>query len=83
MPAWIWEHQVRYFAQDHRVIAFDPWGQGASDKPSFGYDHARRARDIGELIAHLDTDPVVLVGWSLGVLEVMKYMKDRLISALS
>lgn len=75
MPAWIWEHQIRHFAAKHRVIAFDPRGQGSSDKPAFGYDHARRARDISELIAHLDTDPVVLVGWSLGVLEVMKYLE--------
>jgi microsomal epoxide hydrolase len=77
MPAWIWEHQIRHFAQDHRVIAFDPRGQGSSDKPPFGYDHARRARDIGELIAHFDTDPVVMVGWSLGVLEVMKYLEEH------
>jgi non-heme chloroperoxidase len=75
MPAWIWEHQIRHFAQNHRVVAFDPRGQGESEKPAFGYDHARRARDIAELIAHLDTDPVVLVGWSLGVLEVMKYLE--------
>lgn len=77
MPAWIWEHQIRHFAQDHRVIAFDPRGQGASEKPAFGYDHARRARDIGELLTHLDTEPVVLVGWSLGVLEVMKYLEEH------
>lgn len=76
MPAWIWEHQIRHFAQDHRVIAFDPRGQGSSDKPAFGYDHARRARDIGELIAHLDSAPVVLIGWSLGVFEVMKYLEE-------
>ncbi len=74
MPAWIWEHQIRHFAQDHRVIAFDPRGQGSSDKPAFGYDHGRRARDIGELIEHLDSAPVVLIGWSLGVFEVMKYL---------
>jgi microsomal epoxide hydrolase len=77
MPAWIWEHQIRHFSQDHRVIAFDPRGQGSSEKPAFGYDHARRARDIGELIAHLDSAPVVLVGWSLGVLEVMKYLGEN------
>jgi microsomal epoxide hydrolase len=77
MPAWIWEHQIRHFSHDHRVIAFDPRGQGASDKPAFGYDHARRARDIGELIAHLDKNPVVLVGWSLGVLEVVKYLEHH------
>jgi microsomal epoxide hydrolase len=77
MPAWIWEHQIRHFSQDHRVIAFDPRGQGSSDKPAFGYDHARRARDIDELIAHLDPAPVVLVGWSLGVLEVMKCLEEH------
>lgn len=75
MPGWIWEHQIRYFTEGHRVIALDPRGQGASDKPAFGYDHARRARDIGELLSHLDAEPVVLVGWSLGVFEVMKYLE--------
>jgi microsomal epoxide hydrolase len=77
MPAWIWEHQIRHFAQDHRVVAFDPRGQGSSDKPAFGYDHARRARDIGELIAHIDSAPIVLIGWSLGVFEVMKYLEEE------
>jgi len=77
MPAWIWEHQIRHFARSARVIAFDPRGQGDSEKPSFGYDHSRRARDIAELLGHLNTSPVVLVGWSLGVLEVMKYLEEH------
>ena len=46
MPVWIWEHQIRFFAQDHRVIAFDPRGQGESEKPPYGYNHSRRARDL-------------------------------------
>ncbi len=82
MPGWIWEHQISYFAKRHRVIAFDPRGQGESEKPPFGYDHSRRALDIGELIAHLDSNPVILVGWSLGVLEVMKYLEQHGTSAI-
>ena len=77
MPAWIWEHQIRHFSTTHRVVAFDPRGQGSSDKPAFGYDHARRARDIAELIAQINSEPVVLIGWSLGVLEVMKYLEGH------
>lgn len=77
MPAWIWKAQIDHFAETHRVIAMDPRGQGSSDKPPFGYHHSRRAQDVGELIAHLDTDPVVLVGWSLAVLEVAKYLEEH------
>jgi len=77
MPAWIWEHQIRFFAQERRVIAFDPRGQGESEKPPYGYDHSRRARDIGELLTHIQSEPVILVGWSLGVMEVMKYLEEH------
>lgn len=75
MPAWIWEHQINHFAESRRVAALDPRGHGDSEKPSFGYDHARRALDIKEFVEQLDEDQsVILVGWSLGVLEVVKYL---------
>ena len=76
VPAWIWQHQLRYFAPNYRVIALDPRGQGKSEKPTFGYYASRRARDIWELLEHLDTEPVVLAGWSLGVQEVVVTAKE-------
>jgi microsomal epoxide hydrolase len=74
MPAHIWERQLQYFAKSNRVIAFDPRGQGKSAVTREGYAVERRARDIGELL-DLVNEPVVLVGWSLGVLESLAYIE--------
>jgi non-heme chloroperoxidase len=76
MPAEIWEPQLRHFATSHRVIALDPRSQGRSGKPAEGHYLARRGQDIGELIAHLGAAPAVVVGWSLGVLEVLTYVQE-------
>lgn len=71
MPAWIWEPQLRHFGATHRVVALDPRGQGSSDKPAQGYHATRRGSDICELLEHLGGEPAVVVGWSLGVQEVL------------
>ena len=73
MPAWIWEKQIDHFAATHRVIALDPRSQGQSDKPTDGHTPERRARDIHELLAHVNGGRAVLVGWSLAVPEILKY----------
>jgi non-heme chloroperoxidase len=74
MPAWIWQPQLQAFSRRYHVIAFDPRGQGDSDVPVSGYEPNRRGQDIGELIAHVEPVPVVLVGWSLGVLDSLAYL---------
>lgn len=71
MPAEVWDYQLQHFAGTHRVVALDPRGQGRSEKVSYGYHPSRRALDIGELLEHLGGDPAVVVGWSLGVQEVV------------
>jgi non-heme chloroperoxidase len=75
MPAEIWAPQIRYFSSRYRVVAFDPRGQGQSQIAIDGYVVERRAEDIRELIEQLGSEPVVLVGWSLGVLESLAYSK--------
>jgi microsomal epoxide hydrolase len=83
MPAWIWQAQIDHFAAKARVLAFDPRGQGRSAIAAGGYDYARRATDIAELLAAADCRaPAVLVGWSLGVLETLQLMHDCRQSAL-
>jgi non-heme chloroperoxidase len=74
MPAWIWGPQIQAFARHYHVVAFDPRGQGDSDAPASGYEPRRRGQDIAELIAHLEPVPVLLVGWSLGVLDTLAYV---------
>ena len=74
MPAWIWAPQIAAFSTRYRVVAFDPRGQGDSDTPTWGYNQNRRGQDIAELIARLQPQPVVVIGWSLGVLDTLAYV---------
>src|SRR5262245_34226809 len=67
MPAWIWEHQLRYFSDKNHVVALDPRGQGESELTGEGLYSERKAQDLRELVEHLDMSPVILVGWSEGV----------------
>jgi len=76
MPAWIWEQQIAHFSPKYHVIAVDPRSQGESDKPAEGNYPERRARDYKELIDHLKLTPAVLVGWSMGVPEIMAYVSQ-------
>ena len=74
MPADIWENQIAYFAKNYHVIAVDPRSQGDSDKAAEGNYPERRAADYHELIESLKLPSQVLVGWSLGVPELMAYV---------
>jgi len=76
MPAWIFETQIEALSDRYHVLALDPRGQGESEVTRFGYTHERRGRDIGELIDHAAEGPVVLVGWSLGVLDSLAWVAD-------
>ena len=85
MPAWIWAPQIAAFSRQYHVVAFDPRGQGDSDAPATGYEPVRRGQDIADLITHLAPVPVVVVGWSLGVLDTLAYVHthgDALIAGL-
>ncbi len=75
MPAWIFAPQIEYFSASHRVIAFDPRSQGESAVARTGHEPRRRARDIAELIKKEKLKDVVLVGWSLGVLDSLAYTR--------
>jgi microsomal epoxide hydrolase len=75
MPAWIWQPQLRAFAPRYHVVAFDPRGQGDSDTPTWGYEPRRRGQDIAELVSNMAPAPVLLVGWSLGVLDTLAYVR--------
>lgn len=76
MPAWIWQPQIDALSDRFHVIAFDPRGQGQSQIAATGYEPGRRGRDIEELIAAEGREPVLLVGWSLGVLDALAYVAE-------
>jgi non-heme chloroperoxidase len=73
MPASIYEPQLVYFSKTHRVFALDPRSQGESEIARTGHEPERRARDVRELLDHEKLHDVILVGWSLGVLDVLAY----------
>lgn len=74
MPAWIWENQISYFSKDYRVVAMDPRSQGESSQTSEGLYPAARARDMKAVVDQLHLAPVVIVGWSMAVVEIMAYV---------
>jgi non-heme chloroperoxidase len=74
MPAWIWQPQIDHFAHAYHVVALDPRSQGDSQITWSGDEPFRRSQDIAELIARIAADPVLLVGWSLGVLDALAYV---------
>ncbi|MFQ5723777.1 MAG: alpha/beta fold hydrolase [Terriglobia bacterium] len=73
-PAWIWERQIDHFSKNYHVVALDPRSQGESEQVTEGLYPERRARDIKELIEELQLAPAVLVGFSMGVAEVLSYV---------
>jgi non-heme chloroperoxidase len=74
MPAWIWQRQIDYFAHDYRVVAMDPRSQGQSSQTNDGLYPAARARDIKAVVDQLHLAPVVIVSWSMAVVETMAYV---------
>jgi len=75
MPADIWRFQLEALAARYRVAALDPRGQGRSEIPRSGYTLERRAADVHEF---LDAYPrALLVGWSLGALESLEYVRGH------
>lgn len=77
MPAAVWEKQLAFFAGKYPLLAFDPRGQGESAAPGFGYALARRVQDLAELLDRFPGRKVVLIGWSLAVLETLAYVAER------
>ena len=85
MPGWIFDAQIRAFSARYRVIAFDPRSQGDSEVAPSGHEPFRRGRDIAELLAQIGDPHALLLGWSLGVLDVLSYVHqfgDRQIDGL-
>lgn len=63
-------------AKEFRVISVDLRGHGNSAKTLHGHTIPRYARDLRELIMHLNLDNVTLLGWSMGGSVVLHYWKQ-------
>jgi non-heme chloroperoxidase len=74
MPAWIWQKQIDHFSSKYRVVAIDPRCQGESQQTSEGLYPEQMARDIRSVVEQLHLAPVVIVGWSMAVIETLSYI---------
>lgn len=71
----MWEHQVKAITDaGFRCIAYDRRGFGDSDRPWLNYDYTSLARDLGTLIEQLNLRDCILVGFSMGGGEVVRYL---------
>jgi len=71
-----WERQEPpLLAGGYRVIAYDRRGFGASSKPSSGFDYDTFAADLNAVMEHLDLRDAILVGFSMGTGEVVRYLR--------
>src|ERR1700752_2815985 len=62
------------------VVLFDNRGTGGSEKPTFGYEIANMARDLGGLLDHLKIPRAHVLGYSMGgaiAQEFVRQFPDR------
>ncbi len=72
-----WEQQVwKLVESGYRCISYDRRGFGISDAPWDGYDYSTLASDLHALIETLDLKDCVLVGFSMGGGEVVRYCTE-------
>ena len=64
--AHFWDLAAPYLTHDHRVVALDQRGHGASAKTEDGYDFPTVATDVASFIRSLGMDRPILVGHSWG-----------------
>ncbi len=81
-----WETQLPAITgAGFRCIAYDRRGFGKSDAPWESYDYDTLASDLDALITQLDLHNAILIGFSMGGGEVVRYLtnfgKDRIAKA--
>lgn len=71
----MWENQIQDIVNaGYRCIAYDRRGFGDSDRPWYNYDYTSLAQDLRTLIGGLNLHHCVLVGFSMGGGEVVRYL---------
>ena len=68
-----WQRNVEALAERYQVITPDFRGHGNSSKGIHGITLRRYARDIHDLLAFLEVEDAVLMGWALGGPTVLSY----------
>lgn len=72
-----WEGQISAIVEaGYRCIAYDRRGFGISSAPWDNYDYSTLASDLNTIITDLKLEKAVLVGFSMGGGEVIRYLTD-------
>ncbi len=79
---WVWAPVIGALRSSRRVIAWDMRGHGQSTAGSDGVSIAAAARDLAELLTSLDVSDVVVVGHSMGGMELGRFLVDHTSVAL-
>ncbi len=79
IPRGVFERTIAPLAEaGYRVVTFDLYGRGFSDRPRVRYDAALFNRQIDDLLGALRIEaPVHLVGLASGGLQAMLYAEQR------
>jgi pimeloyl-ACP methyl ester carboxylesterase len=72
----IWHKIIRALMVDHRVIAPDWRGHGASKAGSSGYGLPVLAEDIASMVEQLNVHEAIVVGHSMGGMALMQFCED-------
>ncbi|MDJ0754549.1 MAG: alpha/beta hydrolase [Ardenticatenaceae bacterium] len=62
----MWRPAVPFFQDNFRLVMLDLRGHGRSDRPETGYHIDQMARDVAELMTHLQVERAHVIGSSLG-----------------
>ena len=72
-----WEQQVwKIVEEGFRCISYDRRGFGTSSSPWNGYDYSALASDLNAIIEELKLKDAIIVGFSMGGGEVVRYLTD-------
>jgi pimeloyl-ACP methyl ester carboxylesterase len=63
--------QIDYFRQKYKVIAMDSRDQGRSSDSPGKITYEKMTDDLNALLEHLNTGPVLVLGWSDGGIEAL------------
>ncbi|MCC8402460.1 alpha/beta hydrolase [Paraburkholderia sp. MMS20-SJTN17] len=71
----MWDSQMLHFANNgFRAVAYDRRGFGRSDQPWNGYNYKTLADDLNAVMTRLSLEDALLVGFSMGCGEVVRYL---------
>ena len=85
LPTWMlihsrhWKMQIPFLARHHRVVTFDPRGNGRSDRPTeiARFDVRETVRDALDVLDRVGIERAVVVGFSAGAEPALVLAADH------